>query len=76
MKSDQISLSVFNAERMRHVVGVGSSSAYHIRVSPGDAMGTLGAVEIPAAAQVINEGEFESPKRAGIFARIRGFLAS
>jgi hypothetical protein len=76
MNSSQISLSVFNTERMRHVVGVGSCSAYHIRVSPGDTIGTLGAVEIPAAAQAMNNGEFDLPRRTGIFARVRELVIS
>lgn len=76
MDSVQMRLSVFNAEKMRHVVGVGNSSAYRIRVSKGNALGSLGVVEIPVQCSVANSGDFLSSERTGLLGRFRSIINS
>lgn len=57
MKNRTVRMTVFNAERMKNVVGVGSLAAYQIRVSPGVEVGALGKVDTLGIEQASNEDQ-------------------
>jgi hypothetical protein len=50
--------TIFQVEQLKNIVGVGSTSAYQIVVTPGTNLGTLGIVTVPAHAEICNEPVF------------------
>jgi hypothetical protein len=50
--------TIFQVEPLKNIVGVGNTTAYHIVVTPGAALGTLGSVNVPAYAEICNEPVF------------------
>lgn len=51
--------TVFQVEQLKNIVGVGQGTAYHIEVSHGPSVGTLGTVHGPYPSDAINDGRFE-----------------
>lgn len=54
----RIRQTIFQAEPMKNVVGVGNTTAYHIIVTPGASLGFLGSVNVPAYAEICNDPIF------------------
>ena len=57
MKNKTVRMTVFNAERMKNVVGVGSLAAYQVRVSPGVEVGILGEIDTHGIELACNEDQ-------------------
>lgn len=55
----RIRQTIFEVEPLKNVVGVGNTTAYHIVVTPGATLGTLGIVTVPAYAEICNDPIFE-----------------
>jgi hypothetical protein len=51
--------TIFQAEPLKNIVGVGNTTAYHIVVTPGVTLGTLGIVTVPAYAEICNDPIYE-----------------
>jgi hypothetical protein len=51
----EIRQTIFNVEPLRNIVGVGDITAYQIIVTPGETMGRLGEVTVPAQADICND---------------------
>ena len=51
--------TLFHIEKLKSVVNVGRSSAYHIYTSPGPALGQLGEIIEPIHQDPVNEPIFE-----------------
>ena len=51
----QLQQTVFNVEPIKNVVGVGGTAAYQIELSAGPALGMVGAVSVPAYADIVND---------------------
>ena len=54
----QLQQTVFNVEPIKNVVGVGGTAAYQIEISAGPALGMVGAVSVPAYADIVNDPIF------------------
>lgn len=54
----QLQQTVFNVEPIKNVVGVGGTAAYQIEISSGPALGMVGAVSVPAYADICNDPIF------------------
>ena len=54
----QLQQTVFNVEPIKNVVGVGGTAAYQIEISAGPALGMVGAVSVPAYADICNDPFF------------------
>ena len=50
--------TVFQAQPLQNVVGVGNTTAYQIVVDRGALIGHLGDVSVPAQAEILNDSEF------------------
>jgi len=48
----------FQVEQLKNIVGTGQGTAYHIEVSHGPSIGTLGTVHGPYPADAINDSSF------------------
>lgn len=55
----KIRQTIFQAEPLKNIVGVGNTTAYHIVVTPGATLGTLGIVTVPAYAEICNDPIYE-----------------
>jgi hypothetical protein len=53
-----IQQSVFQVEPLRNIVGVGKITAFQIVVGRGPKLGNMGAVFVPAQADVINDPDY------------------
>jgi len=58
MMHSNLHQTVFNIERLRNAVNVGSCSAYQIYTSPGENLGKIGTIINPTARLAANEKEF------------------
>jgi hypothetical protein len=54
----RIRQTIFQAEPLKNVVGVGNTTAYHVVVTPGASLGFLGRVTVPAYAEICNDPIF------------------
>lgn len=54
----QLQQTVFNVEPIKNVVGVGGTAAYQIEISSGPSLGMVGAVSVPAYADICNDPIF------------------
>ena len=45
----------FHVEPTKNIVGVGDITAYQIIITPGQTMGRLGEVTVPAQAEICND---------------------
>lgn len=55
MIDQNLQQTVFHIEKLKNIVNVGRSTAYHIYTSAGPALGHLGDVMIPAALDPAND---------------------
>jgi hypothetical protein len=51
--------TIFQVEPLKNIVGIGNTTAYHIVVTPGANLGTLGIVTVPAYAEICNDPIFD-----------------
>lgn len=51
--------TVFQVQQLKNIVGVGQGTAYHIEVSHGSTIGTLGTVHGPYPSDAINDIRFD-----------------
>jgi len=51
--------TIFHIEKLKSVVNVGRSTAYHIYTSQGPALGSIGSVTDPLEQHPANEAVFE-----------------
>ena len=63
--------TVFQAQPLQNVVGVGNTTAYQIVVDRGALLGQFGDVSVPAQAEILNDPEFarnaaQGPGRRGL----------
>ncbi len=58
MIDQNLQQTVFHIEKLKNIVNVGRSTAYHIYTSTGPNLGHLGDVMIPAAVEPANDGIF------------------
>ena len=67
--------TLFQAQPLRNVVGVGDVTAYQIAVSQGITLGTFGEVVVPAQAEICNDPEFDRKivRNAGRFPPVSWF---
>ena len=73
--------TVFQAQPLQNVVGVGNTTAYSIVVSQGRTLGTFGSVSVPAQAEVLNDSRYSrnaapAPGIKRIMSRFRSALAT
>ena len=61
----KIQQPVFRVEPLRNVVGVGKVTAFQIVVGRGRKLGNMGAVFVPAHADVVNDPEYVRKSAAG-----------
>lgn len=47
--------TIFQAQPLQNVVGVGNTTAYQIEVSEGRRLGMFGSISVPAEAEVLND---------------------
>ena len=73
MKAMKLQESIFHSEKLLNVVGVGNTAAYHIRVSRGKQIGSLGAIASDLQGEASNQGEYHTDKRP-IVQRFRSIL--
>ena len=50
--------TIFQAEPLKNIVGVGNTTAYQIVATPGPALGTIGIVTVPVHAEICNDPIF------------------
>jgi len=58
MMNSKIQQTVFTIEKLKNVVNIGRSSAYQIYTSPGEQLGTIGAIVNPATLIPANDEKF------------------
>ena len=58
MIDQNLQQTVFHIEKLKNIVNVGRSTAYHIYTSTGPNLGRLGDVMIPAAVETANDEVF------------------
>ena len=73
--------TIFQAQPLKNVVGVGNTTAYSIVVSQGSTLGTFGSVSVPAQAEVLNDSRYSwnaarEPGRTRIISWFRSALAT
>lgn len=54
----EIRQTIFQAQPLQNVVGVGNTTAYQIVVYRGTRLGHFGNVSVPAQAEILNDPEF------------------
>ena len=69
MNQTQLRQTKFHIDRLRNVVGTGSSNAYQVVATPGSSIGRLGQVVAPANIAALNSDSFVSES-----GRLRGWL--
>jgi hypothetical protein len=57
--SSKMKQTIFNIEKLKNVVNIGSNSAYQIYTSPGEKLGTVGTIVNPGMLIPANDEKFQ-----------------
>lgn len=78
MNQTQLRQTKFHIERLKNVVGTGRSTAYQVVATPGNSIGHLGQVDVPASLATHNDDTFlnKSGRLHGWLKRTLGALSS
>jgi len=60
MMNSNMKQTIFNIEKLKNVVNIGSSSAYQIYTSPGEKIGAIGTIVNPGTLIPANDEKFQT----------------
>jgi len=73
--------TIFQAQPLQNVVGVGNTTAYQIEISEGPRLGMFGSISVPAEAEVLNDTAYsrnaaQASGRVGLVSWVHRALAT
>ena len=79
MTQNKVHQTVFQVEKLRNIVGISGSTAYHVVTYRGDCLGTIGrVVDCERTSPAANESGRDEPAANAfgrLFGRVRSTLA-